>query len=172
MMMMEKLPRNRPNINALRLSAMHGQARLDGNEDVSNIMSGEETHGCCGSSNNLQAIFLRKLTTQKLCDSTEIALIPVLSDNYSYLLMDHRSRKGIVVDPADAVKISEVAEQYNIDIVAIPNTHKHDDHVCGNVDLQRIACKLSVAQLKCQFTDPTILDGRQGVRMSSKAGIS
>ena len=55
--MMEKLQRNRPNINALRLSAMHSRARLDGNEDVSNIMSGEETHGCCGSSNNLQAIF-------------------------------------------------------------------------------------------------------------------
>ncbi len=84
--------------------------------------------------------FSTKLTTCSLeINSTkEIAIIPVLSDNYSYLLMDHTTKNGIVVDPADAKKIYEVAEKYNINIIAILNTHKHDDHVCGNIELQEL----------------------------------
>ena len=63
--MMEKLPRNRPNINALRLSAMHSRARLDGYEDVSNILSGEKTQACCGYS-ILQAIFYETDDTEAM----------------------------------------------------------------------------------------------------------
>ena len=35
-------------------------------------------------------------------------------------------------------KIYEVAEKYNINIILILNTHKHDDHVCGNIRLQEL----------------------------------
>ena len=77
-----------------------------------------------------------------------------------------------MVDPADAIKISEVAEQFNIDIVAILNTHKHDDHVCGNVDLQRMATTKSQLKIaEVPITDQMILDRRQAVRMSSKGDI-
>jgi hydroxyacylglutathione hydrolase len=85
--------------------------------------------------------FSTKLTTcaiENINSTKEIAIIPVLADNYSYLIMDHNTKNGIVVDPADATKIYKTASEFDIDVVAILNTHKHDDHVCGNLELQNL----------------------------------
>jgi hydroxyacylglutathione hydrolase len=74
----------------------------------------------------------------------QIHRIPVLSDNYVFLL--HQSsalnqhdshQKGIaaVVDPAIAEPVLALLTQLDAELVAIFNTHHHSDHVGGNRQL-------------------------------------
>lgn len=43
-----------------------------------------------------------------VCIGVDIHIIPVLSDNYSYLVTDNSTGQGVVVDPSDpnAVQVS------------------------------------------------------------------
>lgn len=61
----------------------------------------------------------------------EIELIPLLSDNYAYLLRDPSSGSVAVVDPAVAAPVLERVRHHGdrLDLVLI--THHHDDHVAG-----------------------------------------
>lgn len=67
----------------------------------------------------------------------DIVRIPVLFDNYVFILHDPVSRTAAVVDPAIAPPISEFLTQQQAQLVAIFNTHHHSDHVGGNPALRR-----------------------------------
>jgi hydroxyacylglutathione hydrolase len=71
--------------------------------------------------------------------SLEITLIPLLSDNYAYLVHDPTSNCTAIVDPGEAAPVSEVLHQkgYTLDLILI--THHHQDHIGG------------VNQLKVEF---------------------
>ena len=62
----------------------------------------------------------------------EIHQIPVLSDNYVYLIRDPRSGSVGVVDPAVTEPVLEAAGRLGWKITHILNTHHHGDHVGGN----------------------------------------
>jgi hydroxyacylglutathione hydrolase len=62
----------------------------------------------------------------------EIARIPVLSDNYVWLLHDVASGETAVVDPAVADPVLAAAEERGWRITQIWNTHWHPDHTAGN----------------------------------------
>lgn len=64
-----------------------------------------------------------------------IELIPVLSDNYIFLLQDFSTQKAAVVDPAVAEPVLNYLEKQKLKLVAIFNTHHHGDHVGGNREL-------------------------------------
>ncbi len=66
-----------------------------------------------------------------------ITFIPVLNDNYVYLINDPVTRKTAVVDPAVAPPVLHVLakNQWRLDFIF--NTHHHGDHVGGNLALQR-----------------------------------
>lgn len=66
----------------------------------------------------------------------EIHLIPVLSDNYSFLLHDPRSGQTAVVDPAEAAPVLQALDQRGWQLHTVLNTHHHYDHVGGNLALQ------------------------------------
>lgn len=66
----------------------------------------------------------------------EVHQIPVLSDNYVYLLHDTDSEATAVVDPAVAAPVLEAAEQRGWRITHILNTHHHPDHVGGNLEIK------------------------------------
>lgn len=66
----------------------------------------------------------------------EIVQIPVLDDNYIWLLHDPASRATVVVDPAEADPVLEVAAQRGWSIDQIWNTHWHPDHVGGNAAIK------------------------------------
>ncbi|KAF3842953.1 hypothetical protein F7725_001802 [Dissostichus mawsoni] len=68
----------------------------------------------------------------------KIIPIPVLSDNYSYLVIDTASSVAVVVDPADPQKVQAVLEEEGVTLEAILCTHKHWDHSGGNKGLKRI----------------------------------
>ena len=61
--------------------------------------------------------------------------IPVLNDNYIFLLYDRTSNIVAVVDPAVAKPILAKIKELNATLVAIFNTHHHSDHVGGNKEL-------------------------------------
>lgn len=67
----------------------------------------------------------------------EIVQIPVLSDNYVYLLHDAPSGATAVVDPAEAVPVLHAAEKRGWRISHILNTHHHGDHVGGNLAIKQ-----------------------------------
>ena len=62
----------------------------------------------------------------------EIKRIPVLSDNYIFVLHDPLKNIAAVVDPAEAQPVLKCLKSLNAKLVAIFNTHHHGDHVGGN----------------------------------------
>ncbi len=65
----------------------------------------------------------------------DIIRIPVLTDNYIFLLHDSDSHQAAVVDPALAKPVLDQIKQLKANLVAIFNTHHHHDHVGGNRQL-------------------------------------
>ncbi|MGL5803883.1 MAG: hydroxyacylglutathione hydrolase [Xenococcaceae cyanobacterium] len=66
----------------------------------------------------------------------QIYRIPVLSDNYIFLLHDPLKNVAAVVDPAQAELVLDRLKQLNAELIAIFNTHHHSDHVGGNKKLR------------------------------------
>ena len=57
--------------------------------------------------------------------------IPILSDNYAWLLRDEGSGATAVVDPADADAVSRAIDVAGGQLDLILLTHHHDDHIAG-----------------------------------------
>ena len=66
----------------------------------------------------------------------EIVRIPVLSDNYVWLMREPQSGAVGVVDPAVAAPVLAEAEKRRWRITHILNTHHHGDHVGGNLEIK------------------------------------
>jgi hydroxyacylglutathione hydrolase len=67
----------------------------------------------------------------------QIEQIPVLRDNYVYLLHDPESGATAVVDPAVAEPVEERLAVRGWTLTHILNTHHHDDHTGGNLALKQ-----------------------------------
>lgn len=67
----------------------------------------------------------------------QILQIPVLNDNYVYLLYDASTGATAVVDPAVAEPVLTAAEERGWRISHILNTHHHGDHVGGNLAIKQ-----------------------------------
>ena len=66
----------------------------------------------------------------------EIVRVPVLSDNYVWLVHDASSGDTLVIDPAVAEPVLAAAEARGWKISQIWNTHWHPDHVGGNAEIK------------------------------------
>jgi|TARA_B110001452_G_scaffold216846_1_gene188278 hydroxyacylglutathione hydrolase len=67
----------------------------------------------------------------------KIQIIPCLTDNYSYLIIDEENNIACVVDPSEAEPIIKYLENTQIELKFILNTHHHYDHVGGNKELKK-----------------------------------
>jgi hydroxyacylglutathione hydrolase len=65
----------------------------------------------------------------------QILCLPVLTDNYIFVLIDAVSRTAAVIDPALSAPVLAVLDQEKVELVAIFNTHHHGDHIGGNLGL-------------------------------------
>jgi hydroxyacylglutathione hydrolase len=78
----------------------------------------------------------------------DIIQLPVLTDNYIYLIHDPASGETVVIDPALAQPVFDVLDKKGWRLTYILNTHHHWDHVGGNLELkQKTDCKIIAAQL-------------------------
>jgi len=76
-----------------------------------------------------------------------VTIIPMLNDNYSYLIHDTQTRQTAVVDPTLAQPVLEVLAVNGWQLNFIFNTHHHGDHVGGNLELkQKTGCQVVAAQ--------------------------
>ncbi|MCW0198320.1 hydroxyacylglutathione hydrolase [Sphingopyxis sp.] len=66
----------------------------------------------------------------------DIVRIPVLNDNYVWLVHDSDSKATMVVDPAVAEPVLEAAAARGWTITDIWNTHWHPDHTGGNAAIK------------------------------------
>ncbi|KQM76233.1 hydroxyacylglutathione hydrolase [Sphingomonas sp. Leaf22] len=66
----------------------------------------------------------------------EVVRVPVLSDNYAWLLHDDASGETVAIDPGEGQKLLDAAAARGWTIGAIWNTHWHPDHVGGNAAIK------------------------------------
>lgn len=82
----------------------------------------------------------------------EIIRIPVLSDNYVWLVHEPDSGETMVVDPAVAEPVLAEADARGWTITQIWNTHWHPDHTGGNAAIKEAT--------GCTITGPEAEHGR------------
>jgi hydroxyacylglutathione hydrolase len=82
----------------------------------------------------------------------EIIRIPVLSDNYVWLVHEPVSGETMVVDPAVATPVLAEADARGWKITQIWNTHWHPDHTGGNAEIK--------AATGCVITGPAAESAR------------
>jgi hydroxyacylglutathione hydrolase len=82
----------------------------------------------------------------------EVMRLPVLSDNYVWLMHDDVSDETVVVDPAVAAPVLEAAQARGWRITQIWNTHWHPDHTGGNAEIK--------AATGCAITGPAAERGK------------
>jgi hydroxyacylglutathione hydrolase len=84
----------------------------------------------------------------------QVVRVPVLSDNYVWLLHDDASGETVAIDPAVADPVLAAAAERGWTIGQIWNTHWHGDHVGGNAAIK--------AATGCRITGPAAEAGKIG----------
>src|SRR3954465_5283476 len=79
--------------------------------------------------------------------SLHIEIIPLLTDNYAYLLQDAATGTTAIVDPSEAQPVIKAPEARRLKLDLIINTHHHWDHVGGNPGLK--------AKFECRVAGPS-----------------
>ncbi|AFY73445.1 hydroxyacylglutathione hydrolase [Synechococcus sp. PCC 7502] len=74
----------------------------------------------------------------------EVHLLPVLKDNYIFLLHNPETHTAIVVDPAIAAPVITKITELGATLIAILNTHHHSDHIGGNTELLNVFPDLKI----------------------------
>ena len=97
-----------------------------------------------------------------------VARVPVLSDNYAWLIHDDASGETVALDPGEATPMLSAAEARGWRITAIWNTHWHPDHVAGNAAL-KAATGAAVTAPAAEAAKIGTMD--QGVRESDRVRV-
>ncbi|MEY4297205.1 MAG: hydroxyacylglutathione hydrolase [Cyanobacteriota bacterium] len=69
--------------------------------------------------------------------ATRVSLIPVLKDNYVFVLHGDGPGPAVVVDPAVAEPVIRWLEARGLELAAVLQTHHHHDHIGGTPALLR-----------------------------------
>ncbi|ETW03986.1 hydroxyacylglutathione hydrolase [Aphanomyces invadans] len=68
----------------------------------------------------------------------QIVVVPVLHDNYSYLLIDEQTKMCAAIDPVEPTKVLQAAQDHDVSISIVLTTHSHADHDGGNTEMKRL----------------------------------
>lgn len=88
--------------------------------------------------------FLRKNTFHSQQSSIshsskmQVHIIPALSDNYMYLLVDEDTKEAAAVDPVEPQKLAAAVQQHGLNLSTILTTHHHWDHAGGNLQMTQL----------------------------------
>ncbi len=61
--------------------------------------------------------------------------IPILDDNYAWMLLNEKAERAVVVDPGEAGPVARALQRAGVSLEAILVTHHHGDHTAGVSDL-------------------------------------
>ncbi|XP_050548831.1 hydroxyacylglutathione hydrolase, mitochondrial isoform X2 [Daktulosphaira vitifoliae] len=65
----------------------------------------------------------------------KIQVLPALSDNFMYLLIDNTTKEAAIVDPVAPNTVWEAVKNENVKLTTVLTTHHHWDHAGGNKEL-------------------------------------
>ncbi|AVJ28228.1 hydroxyacylglutathione hydrolase [Achromobacter spanius] len=68
-------------------------------------------------------------------NALSVQILPVLEDNYIFLIESKRTGALAVVDPTEAGPVLDALDGRRVDLIL--NTHHHWDHVSGNTEIKR-----------------------------------
>nr|KAF6354938.1 hydroxyacylglutathione hydrolase [Myotis myotis] len=86
---------------------------------------------------------LRKSLTVEQ-DAMKVELLPALTDNYMYLIIDDDTKEAAIVDPVQPQKVVEMAKKHGVKLTTVLTTHHHWDHAGGNEKLVKLEPGLKV----------------------------
>jgi len=95
----------------------------------------------------LQTVGLRgthSIQTTSTGLNMKIRVLPALSDNYMYLLVDKSTKEAAIVDPVEPKTVLKAVEEEGVKLTTVLTTHHHWDHAGGNKELLSQATGLSV----------------------------
>ena len=64
-----------------------------------------------------------------------VTVVPILQNNYAYLVVDRATGRAALVDPADPLAAVRAVESARCELTHILTTHHHHDHAGGNTSL-------------------------------------
>ena len=74
-----------------------------------------------------------------------VGIVPILRDNYCYILISP-TKKAAIIDPGECAPVEQYCKKYELDVLEILLTHHHDDHSAGVNELKKAFPKLRVTQ--------------------------
>ncbi|HVF93842.1 MAG TPA: hydroxyacylglutathione hydrolase [Sphingomonas sp.] len=92
----------------------------------------------------------------------DIVRVPVLSDNYAWLIHDDESGETVVVDPGEAAPVLAEAARRGWRIDQVWTTHWHPDHTGGNAELKAAGARITgpaAEAAKIPTLDATVVEG-------------
>jgi hydroxyacylglutathione hydrolase len=79
----------------------------------------------------------------------DIVPLPLLRDNYAYLLIDQVERTCAVVDPSVGPPVAAAVAQRGLRLTHILATHHHHDHTGGIAHLAAAGVEVIASQVEC-----------------------
>ncbi|XP_057171513.1 hydroxyacylglutathione hydrolase, mitochondrial isoform X2 [Ursus arctos] len=74
----------------------------------------------------------------------KVELLPALTDNYMYLIIDDETKEAAIVDPVQPQKVVETVKKHGVKLTTVLTTHHHWDHAGGNEKLVKLEPGLKV----------------------------
>uniref|UniRef100_A0A8C5IM54 Hydroxyacylglutathione hydrolase, mitochondrial n=1 Tax=Junco hyemalis TaxID=40217 RepID=A0A8C5IM54_JUNHY len=68
----------------------------------------------------------------------KVEILPALTDNYMYLLIDQDTREAAIVDPVQPQKVLDAVKKHGVRLTTVLTTHHHWDHAGGNEKLVKM----------------------------------
>merc|ERR1712156_728429 len=68
-------------------------------------------------------------------DKMKVKILPALSDNYMYLIIDDATNEAGIVDPVEPETVLQAVKDENVNLTTVLTTHHHWDHAGGNKKL-------------------------------------
>ncbi|NWT25075.1 GLO2 protein, partial [Cardinalis cardinalis] len=74
----------------------------------------------------------------------KVEILPALTDNYMYLLIDRDTSEAAIVDPVQPQKVLDAVKKHGVRLTTVLTTHHHWDHAGGNEKLVKMEPGLHV----------------------------
>jgi glyoxylase-like metal-dependent hydrolase (beta-lactamase superfamily II) len=70
-------------------------------------------------------------TETQLSAKLNVVTVPVLKDNYAYVVYESESKRAAAIDVGDAAPVLATIDEMKLHLDAILCTHHHSDHIGG-----------------------------------------
>ncbi len=102
----------------------------------------------------------------------QVVAVPVLADNYAWLVFDPATEEAAVVDPGEAAPVLAAARSRGWTISQVWTTHWHPDHTGGNAAMKAAGATIIGPEAERARIDPLDTGIREGsvVRIGAHTG--